>query len=58
MIIGPNEIITVILTVILFVGIPIALIWAGVLLFRRVHELESRIEKLEASQKQNLDKMP
>ena len=47
---GIGEIIIVVINMALIVGIPIAIILAGLLLFRRIHTLESRIEKLEAKQ--------
>jgi hypothetical protein len=40
----------------LIVGVPIAMVLAGFILFRRIHVLESRIEKLEAKQGTSSDK--
>jgi hypothetical protein len=40
----------------LIVGVPIAMVLAGFILFRRIHVLESRIEKLEAQQDTSSDK--
>jgi hypothetical protein len=40
----------------LIVGVPIAMVLAGFILFCRIHVLESRIEKLEAKQGTSSDK--
>jgi hypothetical protein len=46
----------IVIKVALIVGVPIAIVLAGFLLFRRIHMLESRIEKLEAKQDTSSDK--
>jgi MFS superfamily sulfate permease-like transporter len=48
--IGIGEIIIIMVNLSLIIGIPIVIVWAGILLFRRIHALESRIEKLESRQ--------
>jgi hypothetical protein len=45
-----GETIIIVLKVGLIVGVPIVIVLAGFLLFRRIHVLESRIEKLEDKQ--------
>jgi hypothetical protein len=54
--IGISEIVVVIINVVLIIGIPIAIVVTGLLLFRRIRALESRVEKLEARQNTNPDK--
>jgi MFS superfamily sulfate permease-like transporter len=56
MIISIGETIIIVIKVALIVGVSIAIVLAGFLLFRRIHVLESRIEKLEAKQVTNSDK--
>lgn len=48
--IGIGETIIIVINAALIVGVPLAIILAGFLVFRRIHALESRIEKLEARQ--------
>lgn len=48
--IGPGEILFLLINLILVVGIPVVVILAGLFLFRRLRELEARIEKLETRQ--------
>jgi MFS superfamily sulfate permease-like transporter len=56
--IGISEIIIIMINVALIIGIPIGIVWVGILLFRRIQALESRIEKLESRQDTNAEKMP
>jgi MFS superfamily sulfate permease-like transporter len=51
-----GETMVIVIKVALIVGVPIAIVLAGFLLFRRIHVLESRIEKLEAKQDTSSDK--
>jgi Tfp pilus assembly protein PilN len=54
--IGIGEAIFIVLNVTLIVGVAIAIVFGGFLLFRRIHVLEARIEKLEAKQDTSSDK--
>ena len=45
-----GETIIIVIKVTLIVGVPIAIVLAGFLLFRQIRVLESRIAKLEAKQ--------
>ena len=56
--IGLGEIAIIIINLVLIVGLPVVVIWAGILLFRRIKSLESRIEKLESEQDSSLSKAP
>jgi hypothetical protein len=51
--IGLSEIVVIIINLALIVGIPAVIIWAGILLLRRINALESRIEKLESNKDTN-----
>jgi MFS superfamily sulfate permease-like transporter len=51
-----GETIIIVIKVALIVGVPIAVVLAGFLLFRRIHVLESRIKKLEDKQDTSSDK--
>jgi surface polysaccharide O-acyltransferase-like enzyme len=51
-----GETIIIVINVVLIVGVPIAIVLAGSLLFRRIRVLESRLEMLEAKQDTNSDK--
>jgi hypothetical protein len=53
--IGIVESIVIVINAALIVGVPIAIILAGFLMFRRIRALESRIEKLEARQDTSSD---
>jgi surface polysaccharide O-acyltransferase-like enzyme len=53
--IGIVETIIIVINAALIVGVPIAIILAGFLMFRRIRALESRIEKLEARQDTSSD---
>jgi hypothetical protein len=44
---GISEITIIIIQVVLFVGVPLAIIWVGVVILRRIKSLEARIEELE-----------
>ena len=54
--IGLSETVIIIINLALIVGIPVVIIWAGVLLLRRISALESRIEKLESNKDTNSGK--
>ena len=54
--IGLSEIVIMIINLALIVGIPVVIIWAGILLLRRINALESRIEKLESNKDTNSGK--
>ena len=56
--IGVGEIIVIVINMALIIGIPLTIILFGFLLFRRIHTLESRIEKLEAKQDMSSNKTP
>jgi hypothetical protein len=51
-----GETIIIVINVVLIVGVPIAIVSVGSLLFRRIRVLESRLEMLEAKQDTNSDK--
>jgi hypothetical protein len=51
-----GETIIIVINVVLIVGVPIAIVLVGSLLFRRIRVLESRLEMLEAKQDTNSDK--
>jgi surface polysaccharide O-acyltransferase-like enzyme len=53
--IGIVETIIIVINAALIVGVPIAIILAGFLMFRRIRALESRIAKLEARQDTSSD---
>jgi len=54
--IGMGEIVVILINAVLALGMPIAIIVAGLLLLRRIRALESRVKKLEAGQNTNPDK--
>ena len=54
--IGLSEIVIIVINLALIVGIPVVIIWAGILLLRRINALESRIEKLESNKDTNSGK--
>jgi len=54
--IGLSEIVIIVINLALIVGIPVGIIWAGILLLRRINALESRIEKLESNKDTNSGK--
>jgi len=54
--IGIGEAIFIVINVALIVGVAIAMVLAGFLLFRRIHVLDTRIEKLEAKHDMSSDK--
>ena len=56
--IGISELIFIVINVALIVGIPMIIVWAGILLFRRINAIESRIEKLESKQNTKAEKTP
>jgi NADH:ubiquinone oxidoreductase subunit 3 (subunit A) len=56
--IGVVEIIFIIIRVALIVGVLLAIVTAGLLLFRRNHLLESRLKMFEAGQDTSSDKTP
>jgi H+/gluconate symporter-like permease len=56
--IGIGEIIFIGINVALIVVVLIAIVLAGFLLYRRIHLLESRLEKLETKQDASSDKSP
>jgi hypothetical protein len=45
--IGLSELFIVLVSLVLLLGVPAVVILAAILLFRRLHELEDRISKLE-----------
>ena len=53
---GIAEIVIIIIQLALNIGIPVIIIGAGILLFRRIQALESRVEKLESSRDTSSDK--
>ena len=53
---GLSEIVIIIINLALIVGIPVVIIWAGILLLRRINALKSRIEKLESKKDTNSGK--
>ena len=54
--IGISEIVFLVINIILVVGMPIIIILAGFILFKRLRGLEARIEKLEARQNKHSEK--
>ncbi|MBI5352335.1 MAG: hypothetical protein HZB50_06815 [Chloroflexi bacterium] len=48
--IGLGETIIIFITMALIVGILMVIIWVGILLFRRMNALESRIKEIESKQ--------
>lgn len=54
--ISMGETIFLVIKVALIVGVPIVIVLAGFGLFRRIHVLESRIDKLEGKQDTSTDK--
>jgi hypothetical protein len=54
--IGIGEMIILVISAALLVGIPLVIVVAGLFLSRRIHALESRIEQLESRQGTSSDK--
>jgi MFS superfamily sulfate permease-like transporter len=53
-----GETIFIVIELALIIGVFLAIVLAGFLLFRRIHEIETRIKKLEAKQDTSSDETP